>query len=70
MSNVLDGLLIGKSEVSSYLKGASDHKLKKWLSAGMPVLVDNGEWLAVKDNLEQWFLHYTRQRASTEALEE
>jgi len=62
------GLLDGKQEISDYLKGASDYKLKKWVADGMPVLVDNGRWTAHKQNLEDFFKAYTRKRANPDQV--
>jgi len=62
------GLLDGKQEISDYLKGASDYKLKKWIADGMPVLVDNGRWTAHKRNLEDFFQAYTRKRANPDQI--
>lgn len=58
-----DWLLVGKEDVRAFLKNASDYKLKKWLAAGMPVLVEGGEWVAHKRNLEEWFYKKTRVKA-------
>lgn len=66
----MTGLLIGKNNISEYLDNASDYLLKKWIGEGMPVLIENGRWTAHKDNLEEFFKHYTRRRASVDALEE
>jgi hypothetical protein len=59
----MEKLLIGKTEISAFLRNASDHKLRVWINRGMPVLID-GEWLAHADNLEQWFRSYTRRRST------
>jgi hypothetical protein len=58
-----DWLLIGKEEVRAFLRNASDYKLKKWIEAGMPVVIEGGEWAAHKQNLEDFFRAYTRQKA-------
>lgn len=63
-----DWLLIGKEEVRAYLKDASDYKLKQWIAAGMPVLIGEGEWVAHKKNLEEFFKGYTRKRVSPAEL--
>ena len=62
------GLLDGKNEISEFLNGASDYKLKKYVAAGMPVLIDEGRWLAHRDNLEDFFRAYTRKRAKYDDL--
>jgi hypothetical protein len=59
----MEKLLIGKTEISAFLRNASDHKLRQWIGHGMPVLID-GEWLAHADNLEAWFRSYTRRKAT------
>ena len=56
------GLLDGKNEIMDYLR-CTEHKLLKYAKAGMPVLVDGGRWLAHKDNLEDFFRAYTRNKA-------
>lgn len=63
-TNEADWLLRGKEEIRAYLKGASDHILKKWIAAGMPILIGEGEWVAHKKNLEEFFQSYTRKRVS------
>lgn len=65
-----DWLLIGKEDVRSFLKNASDYKLKKWLAAGMPVWVESGEWIAHKRNLEEWFYKQTRVKADAAAVDQ
>jgi len=65
----MTGLLDGKKEISDYLKGASDYKLKKWIADGMPVLIAEGRWMAHQENLEEFFKHYTRRRANLDAVE-
>jgi len=54
------GILDGKDEISAYLGGVSDYKLAKWIKVGMPVLIDEGRWLAHIDNIEDFFRKYTR----------
>ena len=56
------GLLDGKDQISAFLGGAGDKKLKKYIEAGMPVLIEDGRWMAHKDNIEDFFKHYTRKR--------
>jgi hypothetical protein len=56
------GILDGKEEVREFLKGPGDQKLKKYLESGMPVLIENGRWLAHKENIEEFFKTYTRQK--------
>ncbi len=58
------GLLDGKDEIREFLNGAGDKKLKKYLEAGMPVLIEEGRWLAHKDNIEDFFRKYTRKRVT------
>lgn len=60
MREVRSGLLDGKDEIRKFLRNASDYKLRKWIQAGMPVLIDDGRWLAHQDNLEDFFRKYTR----------
>ncbi len=57
------GLLDGKNEISEFLGGAGEGKLKKYLKAGLPVLIENGRWLAHKDNIEEFFKTYTQRKA-------
>jgi hypothetical protein len=62
-----DWLLVGKEAVREYLNGASDYKLKKWLAAGMPVRIEDGEWTAHTGNIEEFFRRiYTRCRGHEE----
>ena len=61
---VRSGLLDGKDEIREFLNGARDKKLKKYLAAGMPVLIEEGRWLAHKDNIEDFFKKYTRKRVT------
>ena len=57
-------LLDGKEDVRQFLNGVSDYKLKKWVEAGMPVLIDgNGQWVAHAENIQEWFKKYTRRPA-------
>ena len=56
------GLLDGKEDVRKFLNGASDYKLKKYLKAGMPVVIEEGRWMAHKRNIEDFFIDYTRKR--------
>lgn len=59
------GLLDGKQEIADFLGGAGDKKLRKYIEAGMPVLIEEGgRWLAHKENIEEFFKHYTRKKAS------
>ena len=58
------GLLDGKDEIRRFLNNASDYKLKKYLIAGMPVLIEEGRWLAHKINLEEFFKMYTRKKVN------
>lgn len=54
------GLLDGKEAVRSFLNGATNYMLRKYIDAGMPVLIENGRWLAHKENIEEFFKKYTR----------
>lgn len=64
MKESAEWLLIGKEEIRTHLKNATDYKLKKWVDSGMPVRIEGGEWTAHKGNLEEWFKAYTRHRAT------
>jgi hypothetical protein len=64
------GILDGKDEISRFLGNASDYKLSKWISAGMPVRIEDGRWLAHKDNLEEFFRRYTRINSKNMALDD
>jgi len=55
--------MTSKEEVRSFLNNATDYALKKFLSAGMPVRIEGGKWLAHKDNIEEFFKVYTRKKA-------
>lgn len=58
-------LLDGKEEIREFLNGASDYKLKKWVNAGMPILIDGkGGWVAHAENIQEWFKAYTRRPAN------
>jgi hypothetical protein len=55
------GLLYGKEEVRKFLNDASDYKLKKYIDAGMPVRIEEGNvWVAHAENIEDFFKQYTR----------
>ena len=54
------GLLYGKEEIRRYLNDASDYKLRLFISAGMPVRIDGNVWIAHAQNLEEFFVKYTR----------
>jgi len=56
------GILDGKKEIRAFLNDPGEWKLKKYLLAGMPVLIEDGRWLAHKENIEEFFKHYTRKR--------
>jgi len=57
---IKSGLLDGKNEISKFLNNASEYKLKKYVNAGMPVLIEDNRWLAHADNIEEFFKRYTR----------
>ena len=61
-NNILrrSGLLDGREAVRKFLGGVSDYKLNKWIKAGMPILIDEGRWLAHTENIEDFFKTYTR----------
>ncbi|MGR9045633.1 MAG: hypothetical protein ACU83N_10075 [Gammaproteobacteria bacterium] len=56
------GLLDGKEEIRSFLNGVSDHKLKKFVEAGMPVRIEDTRWYAHIENIENWFKSWTKIR--------
>lgn len=62
------GVLDGKDEISKFLNNASDHKLKKYLAAGMPVRIEDGRWIAHADNIEEFFRRYTRIDSRSQAM--
>lgn len=64
-----DWLLIGKEEIRAFLRNPSNYKLKKLLEAGLPVFIQEGEWMAHKGNLEEFFKAYTRRRAKLDESE-
>lgn len=55
---MVSGLLDGKNEIMAFLR-CTEYKLLKYAKAGMPVLIDEGRWLAHKDNIETFFRNYT-----------
>ena len=57
------GLLDGKKEISEFLNGPGEHRLKKYVKAGMPVKFIDGRWIAHKDNIEEFFKRYTKKRS-------
>lgn len=68
---VRTGLLDGKAEISEFLGGAGDKKLKGYIALGMPVVIDaGGRWLAHKDNIEDFFRHYTRQEPDRDKIKD
>lgn len=58
------GLLVGKGEISVFLGNASDYMLKKYLEMGMPVAIEGTMWIAHKENIEDFFKHYTRKKVA------
>jgi len=58
------GLLVGKNEIRKFLGDASDYMMKKYLEMGMPVVIENKQWLAHKENIEDFFKLYTRKKVS------
>ncbi len=65
MAKSKTGLLDGKDEIRDFLNGASDHKLKKYVEAGMPVRIVDGKWYAHIENIEAFFRTWTRIRTKT-----
>jgi hypothetical protein len=61
------GVLMGKGEISTYLNGASDYMLKKFLELGMPVAIEGTMWIAHKENIDEFFKHYTRRKVANVA---
>ena len=64
----VSGLLDGKKEISDFLNGAGEKKLLKYIKSGMPVLIEDGRWLAHKENIEEFFKHYTRKKADADNI--
>lgn len=62
------GLLEGREEIRKFL-GVSDYALKRFIAAGMPVLIEGTRWLAHEDNLEDFFRKYTRVDSRSKADE-
>jgi len=54
------GLLDGKEAIRDFIGTPSDYMLRKWVKAGMPVRLEDGRWLAHKENLDDFFKKYTR----------
>ena len=59
------GVLYGKESVREYLD-VTEYILKKLIRMWMPVLIDNGVWIAHADNIEDWFRHQTRLKVSND----
>jgi hypothetical protein len=55
------GLLEGKDEIMQFLH-TTEYKLKKYVAMGMPVVIEDGRWLAHKDNIDEFFKAYTRRK--------
>jgi 2-phospho-L-lactate guanylyltransferase (CobY/MobA/RfbA family) len=62
------GLLVGKGEISKFLNNASDYMLDKFVKMGMPVVVEGNMWLAHKENIEEFFKHYSRKRVDVRKI--
>ena len=62
------GLLDGKEEIRRFLNNTTEYKLKKYIEYGMPVLIEEGRWLAHKDNIEEFFKHFTRKKADPKLI--
>ncbi len=56
------GLLVGKKAIQAFLDDASEHALARYVKKGMPVMIENGRWLAHKENLEEFFKTYTNKK--------
>ena len=56
--NKTTGLVDGKQAILDYL-GMSKYKIQKFMSAGMPIKIIDGRWLAHKENIEEWLIKYT-----------
>lgn len=65
---IVSGILDSKDKISEFLGNASDYMLKKYVSAGMPVRIEDGRWLAHIDNIEEFFRAYTRVDSRTKSL--
>lgn len=52
------GLLDGKQAILDYLD-ISKHKVMKFIAAGMPVRMEDGRWIAHRENIESWLKEYT-----------
>jgi len=52
------GLLDGKQAILDYLN-ISKHKVMKLIAAGMPVRMEDGRWIAHRENIEGWLKRYT-----------
>jgi hypothetical protein len=56
-------VLFGKDEILTTYK-MTDYKFKKWIKAGMPVLILDGTCYAHRDNIEEFFKTATRVNSS------
>lgn len=52
-------ILSCKEDIKEYLGNISDHTFRKYVRLGMPARYDGG-WIAHTENLDNWFLAYTR----------
>ena len=48
-------VLIGKKAIKKYTGINSDESLQKWISRGMPILIEENRFYAHKDNLDNFF---------------
>lgn len=56
--------MVGKDTIRAFLDDASDYMLKKYLEWGMPVVIEDGRWMAHRDNIEEFFKAYTRKKVN------
>ncbi len=68
MGSDRSGLLVGKGEISKFLNNASDYMLEKFVKMGMPVVIEGNMWFAHRENIEEFFKHYTRKRVDVKSI--
>ena len=53
-----DKILWNKEEIKEFLS-ISDYTFRKYVRLGMPARLEGRDWIAHKENLEEWFKRYT-----------
>lgn len=55
-----ESILHNKAQIREYLGNISDYMFRKYIKMGMPALYDGRDWIAHKDNIDEFFRHVTR----------